>query len=149
LAVLRIMIGLTQKEMGDLVNRAAATIQAVEMGKLQLSEGLACRIAEATGVELGWLLDRNPTAPPRKAGGDIYTQADYEHHRASLDIPAEPAQGREEFDRQLVAGVERLLTATAGSSAGRLVRWKLRRRLTALSAEHGGTSNVTEGETHN
>ena len=149
LAILRTTLGLTQREMGDLVNRAAGTIQAVELGKLPLSEGLACRVAEATGVELGWLLDGKAAAPPRKAGGDIYTRADYERHRAGLEVPGAPLAAGADYDRQLVAEVERLLAVTAGSPTGALVRWKLRRMLTLLAAEHGETSTMPKGDVQN
>ena len=95
LAVLRTTIGLTQKELGDLVNRAARTIQSIELCKLPLTEELALRIAEATGVDEGWLFAGNPDTPPRKGmtllqagrGHGVYTKDDYEYHRAYLETP--------------------------------------------------------------
>jgi transcriptional regulator with XRE-family HTH domain len=101
LAVLRQTIGLTQKEMAVLIGRSTRTIQAIELGTLPLSEELAYRIAEATGVEAGWLLDGDLTAPPRKGltalgagnGTGPYTRNEYEFHRAFLDSPtASPEQ---------------------------------------------------------
>ena len=97
LAILRSTIGLTQKEMGDLVGRAARTIQAVELGNLPLSEDLAILIAQATGVHVSWLLDGDTSVPPRKSvttensgtgPGNPYTKADFEFHRAFLESPA-------------------------------------------------------------
>ena len=93
LAVLRTTIGLTQKEMGDLVHRAARTIQSIELLKLPLTEQLALRIAEATGVDEAWLFEGNPHTPPRKGlpliqagrGEGEYTQADYEFYRAYVE----------------------------------------------------------------
>ena len=41
LAVLRILVGLTQKEMAAVLHCSAPTIQAVELNKLKLSEKLA------------------------------------------------------------------------------------------------------------
>jgi transcriptional regulator with XRE-family HTH domain len=95
LAILRTTIGLTQKEMANLVDRTPSTIQSVELGKLPLSEDLAMLIAEATGADAGWLLEGNPDTPPRKgitamgmgAGTGSYTRADYEFHRAFLESP--------------------------------------------------------------
>ena len=95
LAVLRTSIGLTQQEMGDLVNRAARTIQSIELCKLPLTEELALRVAEATGVDEAWLFAGNPNTPPRKGmtllqagrGHGVYTKADYEYHRAYLETP--------------------------------------------------------------
>ena len=95
LAILRTTIGLTQKEMADLVNRAPSTIQSVELGKLPLSEDLAMLIAEATGVDPGWLLEEDPTTPPRKgptamgmgSGTGDYGRPEFEFHRAFLESP--------------------------------------------------------------
>ena len=93
LAILRKTVGLTQKEMGDLVNRAARTIQSIELNKLPLTEELALRIAEATGVDEAWLFAGDPTKPPQKGvtlvnagkGDGEYTKADYEFYRAYVE----------------------------------------------------------------
>ena len=95
LAILRTTIGLTQKEMADLVDRTPSTIQSVELGKLPLSEDLAMLIAEATGVDPGWLLEDDPTTPPRKgptamgmgSGTGDYGRPEFEFHRAFLESP--------------------------------------------------------------
>ncbi len=95
LAVLRTTIGLTQKELGVLVNRAARTIQAVELRNLPLSEDLAMLIAHATGVDAGWLLEGDPSVPPRKGttalgmatGTGEYGRAEFEFHRAFIEAP--------------------------------------------------------------
>jgi transcriptional regulator with XRE-family HTH domain len=84
LAVLRRTIGLEQKEMAELLGCSPATIQAVEYGKLKLSESLASRIRHETGVDLEWLLSNDvskpiPTAEPF---GEPYSKARYEKHRA-------------------------------------------------------------------
>jgi transcriptional regulator with XRE-family HTH domain len=93
LAVLRITAGLTQQEMGDLVNRAARTIQSIELRKMPLTQELALRIAEATGVDETWLFAGDPNSPPRKGltliqagkGEGEYTRADYEFYRAYVE----------------------------------------------------------------
>jgi transcriptional regulator with XRE-family HTH domain len=93
LAVLRILIQLTQKELGDFVNRAARTIQSIELRKLPLTEELALRIAEATGVDEAWLFAGDPSIPPRKGltliqagrGEGEYTKADYEFYRSYVE----------------------------------------------------------------
>jgi transcriptional regulator with XRE-family HTH domain len=95
LAVLRTTIGLTQKQMGDFVNRAARTIQSIELRKMPLTDELALRIAEATGVDEAWLAEGNPNIPPRKGltliqagkGEGEYTKADYEYYRAYVETP--------------------------------------------------------------
>ena len=93
LAILRKTVGLTQKEMGDLVNRAARTIQSIELNKLPLTEELALRIAEATGADEAWLFAGDPSVPPQKGvtlvnagrGDGEYTKADYEFYRAYVE----------------------------------------------------------------
>ena len=95
LAIFRTTIGLTQKELGALVNRAARTIQSIELGHLPLTEELALRLAEATGVDEAWLFAGNPQTPPPKGltlrqlgrSQGEYTKADYEYHRAYLETP--------------------------------------------------------------
>lgn len=100
LAVLRTTLGLTQKEMAQLVQRSARTIQAIELGKLPLSEELALMIAQATGVDAGWLLEKNPDTPPRKGlmaahagqATGVYTREDYELHRSIMEAPIATAK---------------------------------------------------------
>ena len=138
LAVLRTKLGLTQKEMADLVGRAARTIQSVELGTMPLSEGLARVIAEATGVGVGWLLEGDPTAPPRQEGGGTYTRGDFERRRAGLEEFHGPCTVAGERDRQLVTLVQGLLWDTMGTPGGELVRWKLRRFVASLSTMDAG-----------
>jgi hypothetical protein len=79
--------------MGDFVNRAARTIQSIELKKLPLTEELALRIAEETGVDEAWLYAGDPDVPPRKGmtliqagrGEGEYTKADYEYYRAYVE----------------------------------------------------------------
>ena len=100
LAILRLAIGLTQPQLAELVQRSPRTIQAIELGKLPLSEELALRVAHATGIEAGWLLENNPATPPRKgltaAHADdttgAYTRTDYERHRAIMEAPVATAK---------------------------------------------------------
>ena len=108
LAILRTTIGLTQKEMAGLVDRTPSTIQSVELGKLPLSQDLAMLIAEATGVDAGWLLEGNPDTPPRKgltadnmgtATGE-YTRSDFEFHRAFMESPVATPEQMEAVTRE-------------------------------------------------
>ena len=87
LAVLRTMIGLTQKEMAAILECSTPTIQAVELGKLNLSPGLAQRVTFQTGVSIEWLLANDTTMPPVSARGDSYTKARFEDYQAALLSP--------------------------------------------------------------
>src|SRR4051794_25752931 len=98
LAVLRTTIGLTQKEMAELVDRAPRTIQAIELGHLQLSEELALSIAKETGVDESWLLQGDTREPPSRGAALLafslekrpYERKDYEWQRAWNEAPTAP-----------------------------------------------------------
>ena len=82
LAVLRQLIGISQKEMADHVDRTPATIQAIELKKLNLSEDLAAKIEEETGVSAAWLLAGDVTRPIQNRLGARYLKNDYDMTRA-------------------------------------------------------------------
>jgi DNA-binding XRE family transcriptional regulator len=67
LAILRKNLALRQPELAEIVGCSVATIQSIEVGRLKLSEGLARRIAAATGADVEWLLrnDVSEPMPPR------------------------------------------------------------------------------------
>ena len=99
LAILRTTIGLTQKEMADLVDRTPSTIQSVELGKLPLSEDLAMLIAEE--LECDWkriLLEfapvdpvyNNPAFGMQGTGGSTGTWTEYDRLRIMGRPPSRP-----------------------------------------------------------
>src|SRR5690348_717249 len=88
LAILRFIVKITQKEMGDLLDCSRATIQAVELGRLKLSEKLAHRIAYETGASLVWLLAGDVRRKPIRSDGTPFTKDSFESERASLSHAA-------------------------------------------------------------
>jgi transcriptional regulator with XRE-family HTH domain len=68
---------MTQKELGDLGGVARTSIQAIELGKLKLSPGLAHKISRATGVNYSWLIDNDPSRPIINHAGGPYTEKDF------------------------------------------------------------------------
>ena len=84
IAVLRQVLGLGQKEFAELVGRSTPTIQAIELGKLKLSETLAAKIEEQTGVNSYWLLDGDVNRPIENGSGATYGKDDYELAQARL-----------------------------------------------------------------
>jgi transcriptional regulator with XRE-family HTH domain len=74
LARLRQIAGLSQKELAAIVGRSTPTIQAIELGKLKLSEELAEIISAATGVSRDYLLAADPKAKPLAEAGGAFTQ---------------------------------------------------------------------------
>jgi DNA-binding XRE family transcriptional regulator len=87
LAVLRTLIGFTQKEMAAILECSTPTIQAVELGKLKLSLDLAQRVHFQTGVCTEWLLAGDVTQPPVSTQGKPYTKALFEERQAALLSP--------------------------------------------------------------
>jgi len=89
LAVLRLTLGLGQKEMAQLVGCSAATIQSVELnsGRLKLSSSLAERISKETGVAVRWLLQNDTAAPIIDVAGEPFTAETFKRHRASRERP--------------------------------------------------------------
>ena len=162
LAVLRQILGMSQAQLGALCGNSGRTIQAVELGKLSLSDGLAHRIAEATGVSLEWLLNGDPTAPPEadcpsgvRSPEQVYTREVYEAHRAVLEVEVEAraGQGRQntieqmadihmyademaERDAKLVAHCEALLERTRGTGQAALIRWRIKTFLEKMDAQN-------------
>jgi transcriptional regulator with XRE-family HTH domain len=77
LARLRERLGhMTQKELAAYAGTSTWSVQAIELGKLKLSPGLAFRISEATGVDYGWLMENDLSRPPVNRRKEPYSEAD-------------------------------------------------------------------------
>src|ERR1043166_3670127 len=101
LAILRRTIGLKQKEMADLLECSLPTIQAIEYGKLMISEKLVGLIAYKTGVSTLWI--RHGLGPMTDTHGKPYPRQSYEQHQAVLFAPAQDA-GRIENQLMIARG---------------------------------------------
>lgn len=88
--VLRATIGLTVKEFAQLLGRSVHTVNSLESGRLQLSDGLAAKVREKTGVALSWLLDETQTGPPVSFSGELLMRKEYERHQATILAEAIP-----------------------------------------------------------
>lgn len=62
-AWVREQLGLTQSELGHLIGSSQHTIQAIELGKLPLSEYFAYQLAEQTGITAKWFLANKLSKP--------------------------------------------------------------------------------------
>jgi DNA-binding XRE family transcriptional regulator len=93
LAVLRTLIGFTQKEMAHILECSVPTVQAVELGKLKLSLDLAQRVQFQTGVCTEWLLADDVTKPPVTGRGEPYTKALFEEWQSILLSPKPTSTG--------------------------------------------------------
>jgi transcriptional regulator with XRE-family HTH domain len=77
MAVLRVFLGLGQKELAALVGCSLPTIQSLETRRLKLSKDLALRIVDQTNVDFNWLMKDDPTAPLLNVGEKPYHRDDY------------------------------------------------------------------------
>ena len=82
LAVLRVFLGLGQKELANMLDCSVSAIQRIELCAMPLSEKLASRIQYETGVSLQWLLDGDPKADIVDSFGRPYMKQIYEWLRA-------------------------------------------------------------------
>lgn len=80
-------MGLGQKELAALFEVSTKAVQAIELGKLKLSDDLAKRIASKTGVDVEWLLKNDPSVEPVTRWGDPYTKAEFQLHQTRLTGP--------------------------------------------------------------
>jgi transcriptional regulator with XRE-family HTH domain len=93
LAILRTLIGFTQKEMAQILECSVPTVQAVELGKLKLSLDLAQRINFQTGVSTEWLLADDISQPPVSSQGKPYVKALFEERQTTLLSPKKSGVG--------------------------------------------------------
>lgn len=84
MALLRLAIGLTQKEMADLLDCSPPTIQSIELGRLAISQKLAQRAALQTGATIAWLLENDTSKPPVDYQGKPITMEGYTATQAQL-----------------------------------------------------------------
>ena len=63
-AWVRETLGLKQSELASLIGISTNTLQSIELGRLPLSERIAYRLNEQTGIRAKWLLDNELGAPP-------------------------------------------------------------------------------------
>jgi transcriptional regulator with XRE-family HTH domain len=75
--VLREILGLTQKQLGQLIGSSRPTIQAIELGQLRLSDHIAHRISEKTGISVHWLKANDLGRRPVNRWRQRYTRKDF------------------------------------------------------------------------
>ena len=145
LAVLRLLVGLTQKEMAAVLHCSAPTIQAIELDKLKLSEKLAGFASLQTGINLAWLLNNDVTKPPIDVKGRPYTKATFEEFQAIADIKKDPQMENEVvlFCRdQIVSRLHALLLRAYLSNNTDLCAYKLSKAFDELEKQF----QVTEAD---
>jgi transcriptional regulator with XRE-family HTH domain len=77
---LRDVIGLTQDEMAELLGYSGRMIQAVEYGRSPLTQPMTAIILSRTGINLRWLISRDPDSPMHDQWGNIYTRESFDRY---------------------------------------------------------------------
>ena len=145
LAVLRLRVGLTQKEMAAVLQCSTPTIQAIELGRLKLSEKLAGLASLQTGINLAWLLDNDVTKPPIDTKGKPYTQKTFEEFQSTNAIRKDPRMENEIaifYQDQLIDRLHALLIRAYRSDATDLCVYKLSKAFDELEKQF----HVTEAD---
>ncbi len=161
LAVLRLEIGYGQKELAGDVKCSRATIQAVELGHLKLSESLATRISLETGVDLNWLLDNRlsePIAPSAEARtlwsqikGSPSTKVEYSRelfdlvraHREDPE-PLSRAWGETMHNLERHARLQAILENARNNHLYELARYKTEKFIEDMQNEFGFADQVVD-----
>ena len=150
MAILRLMLGLTQKEMADLAGCAAITIQSVERGKLALSGKLAEHISAITGVNEEWLVAGDPMADMIAEDGSAYTPREFEERRAILfnrKLSPKRAAFEHEFTPEVLAAMLiKIYSITRKGHEQSRFAWTIYRIQVALQALERELGSDTEGE---
>jgi transcriptional regulator with XRE-family HTH domain len=146
LAVLRVLIGLTQKELADMVGRSVVTIQKIELGKLRLGPELAKEISGQTWVSLKWLLDGDVSKPPVHAHGGPYTKEMFELRQVTLQGNAELLENPSVWIKFVISSQVRDFAAVAGAAVKgnnfQLFSYRFRKAMDALKKDFGCDSSI-------
>ena len=146
LAVLRTFLGLTQKEVAEILGCSTPTIQAIELKKLPLSSKLADRIRMEMGVSIAWLLAGQPDQPPLDNHGRPYTKNVFERTRANRENPDQMLdEMMARFALTLHTGeVADLLLAAFAKNKTQLCSYKISQALRSLRAEFGEAGSLQD-----
>ena len=85
-AVLRSIIGIKVPEMAELLQCSTATIQSIESGRLKVTDMIAFKMYDQTGVSIQWL-QGGDAKRPMTAEGKPYTRAAYERVQNAKALP--------------------------------------------------------------
>jgi len=153
LAVLRTLIGLTQKEMAEILECSVPTVQAIELGKLKLSMKLAGNLFHQTSINLDWLMKDDVSKPPVDFEDKPYTRQTFEHTQAMLFAPPQDSSdvrrdlfyARASF-RNAVEILALLYGYAYKNDTLQMCDYKISNALDELLDTHVGTENLTTEE---
>ena len=135
-----------QREMACIAGCSTPTIQAIEGGRLALSESLARRISAATGVGLRWLLENDLKAPIVNRRGQPYLYVTYESRQAG------EAFGDNRLSREWLADyaasaygqIRAILSSASKRNFADVATWRLGKFLDTCRREFGHNEELIE-----
>jgi transcriptional regulator with XRE-family HTH domain len=148
LAVLRLKLGLGQKELAALLKCSRPTIQAVELGKLKLSERLAHEVVIQTGVSLEWLLGGDVKGEPQSQWGGLFTKDEFERVQVELSRPRTDEVDPEftfEFYLESISRLGGAMLASIQTDKYPIYRYKLRQALNDIEKKFGDWPALDDG----
>jgi transcriptional regulator with XRE-family HTH domain len=150
LARLRVFLKLRQKEMAELAGCSTHTIQSVELGRLALSELLARKISNATGISAGCLLRNDLKAPLISDHFEPFTVEDYNQRRAERELGLIHEKRLTALRRGILAPPIELLTivfyawmrAIFATNDGNIALWQTGDFLAKLAEKYGHNRRI-------
>ena len=143
LVALRKVLGLNQTDFSEVADCSASTNQAIELGRLRLSDFLAKKIAVATNVSRTWLLKNKLDSPPVTDSGLPYTREDYVKAQIAGKKQRHPVVGQY-TSIALYARMRAITSAAAkrGASEFRMAHYELDNLLTELEKKYGWDEKI-------
>lgn len=158
LARLRLALDLRQEEFAQIIGCPRPTLQSIEHGRVALIEEIAERVAEQTGVSVGWLLQNDLTAPIVSRWGTAYGLEHYLLAQLSVapgshELPAHYNGADAAFEEEILMAVARLKQVydnlTTQRNKQEIVSVRLRKFLKSLEEDFGPNSLVTSMDWEN
>jgi transcriptional regulator with XRE-family HTH domain len=150
LARLRLFLNLGQKEIAKICGYSVDTIQSVELDRLALSEVLAQKISNVTGIDAGWLLENDLKAPLISDHFKSFTIEDYNRRRSERDLGLIHEKRLNARKRGIVGTPIELLTiafyswmrAIFATNDGNIALWQTFQFLEKLAEKYGHNRRI-------
>ena len=145
LARLRLFLNLGQKEMADLAGCSRRAIQSVELRTLKLSEELARKISNETGIAVDWLLENDLKAPLTSVRLGPFRIEDYNETRALRDLGAPSMAGLFTMawgGEPMTIALYAWMRAIFATKDGDIALWKTGKFVEKLAERYGHNRDV-------
>jgi hypothetical protein len=136
--------------MANICGCSVDTIQSIELGRLALSELLARKISNATGVGAGWLLENDLKAPLTSDHFEKFTIDIYNQRRSEYELGTLYEKRRTQRSRGIIGPAWELTTAAFYSwmraifatNDGNIAFWQTGKFLEKLAKQYGHNRRI-------